>query len=170
MIETPTLAESEIRRLGLPFVFVAVMDGTFATDQTAPGYSRGEFRRPRAYFQIVDALRRNVAGLEGLCPLWEENGEAIIGRLPDGRFVRFYYEDASEADPDAAIEVLGNNYQQFVTTVLIELSEADLFDKYGQGVADLLRYEHLPALRDLLGDWTEETGEARLAVFRDSLK
>src|SRR4051812_36161092 len=51
------------------------------------------------------AVEDLVPGLAGLCPLAEQNGEAVIGLLPSSnRFVRFYYEDAREGD--AAIEEL----------------------------------------------------------------
>jgi hypothetical protein len=67
-------------------------------------------------------------GLAGLCPLIETNGEAIIGWLPDGRFVQFYYEDGKKGD--AAIEVLGRNYQEFVLSLLLKLEDAGLRDEW----------------------------------------
>ena len=116
MIDTPTSAGAEINRLGLPAVFGAIMDGTLAENQTVPVYIRRELRCPHSYFELCHDLVRHVPGLAGFCPLWEQNSEAVIGRLADGRFVRFYYEDASLENPGAAIEVLGKNYQQFVTS------------------------------------------------------
>jgi hypothetical protein len=59
-------------------------------------------QRPDSYFLGPADLEQVAPGLTGLCPLLEQNGEAIIGRLPDGRFVRYYYEDGSKGD--AAIE------------------------------------------------------------------
>jgi hypothetical protein len=170
MIDTATSAGAEIRRLGLPAVFGAIMDGTLAENPTAPGYIRREFRRPHGYFGLCHDLVRHVPGLAGLCPLWEQNGEAVIGRLADGRFVRFHYEDARLEDhPSAAIEVLGKNYQQFVTSILLEFADAGLFDEYAQRLADQLDYQHLATLSDLLRDWTDENGEVQLTHFRDSL-
>jgi hypothetical protein len=50
-----------------------------------------------------------------------------MGWLPDGRFVQFYYEDGLKGD--AAIEVLGRNYQEFVLSLLLELEESGSRDE-----------------------------------------
>ena len=169
MIDTPASAAAEIRRLGLPAVLGAVMDGTLADDPTTRDYLRWECRRPHAYFGLCRDLIRRVPGLVGLCPLLEQNGEAIVGRLPDGRYVRFYYEDGGLQNPDPAIELLGQNYQQFVTSVLAELADAGLWDEYAAAIAGSLEYQHLAGLDAVLRAWTNEHGEADLARFRDSL-
>ena len=169
MTDTPAVTVAEIRRLGLPAVFSAIMDGTLADDPTASDYLRRECRRPHAYFGLCHDLVGRVPGLAGLCPLWEQNGEAIVGRLPDGRYVRFYYEDGGLEDPGAAIEVLGKNYQQFVTSLLVELGDAGLWDEYAEGVAGALEYKHLAGLDAVLRAWTKEHGESDLARFRDTL-
>jgi hypothetical protein len=57
-------------------------------------------------------------------PIWEVNGEAVVGLLPNGEFVRIYYEDANAGND--AIERLAGNYQEFVATVLEELEESGL--------------------------------------------
>jgi hypothetical protein len=86
--------------------------------------------RPHTYFLGPEALAEIAPGLHGLCPLLEQNGEAIIGRLPDGRFVRYYYEDGSRGD--AAIEVLGARYQEFVLTLLLELADSGLVEELAE--------------------------------------
>jgi hypothetical protein len=147
MIDTPKAAAAEIRRLAFPAAFRAVW--------------RSEWRQPHAYFQICHDLSNHVPALRGLCPLWEQNGEAIIGCLVGGRFIRFYYEDASLENPDAAIELLGANYQQFATSILTELVEAGLWDDYEE-VAGLLSYKYARRLRTILEHDTPDL----LARFR----
>jgi hypothetical protein len=169
MIDTAASAAAEIRRLGLPAVLGAIMDGTLADDPTAPAYLRWEYRQPQTYFQLCHELVRRVPELAGLCPLWEQNGEAIIGRLPNSTYARFYYEDAGLENPGAAIELLGKNYQQFVTSVLVALGDAGLWDKYAEAVAGALQYKHLAGLDAVLRAWTKEHGESELARFRESL-
>jgi hypothetical protein len=162
MIDTPASALAEVQRLRLPVVFRTVWDGT------QPDVIRHEWRQPRAYFEICHELAERVPVLTELCPLWEQNGEAIIGHLPGERFIRFYYEDAGAEDPLASISVLGENYQQFVTSVLIELVEAGLWNKYDE-VAGMLHYSYTRELRTILESFTDEDGEADLARFRASL-
>jgi hypothetical protein len=169
MIDSPALAAAETRRLGLPALFGAIMDGTLPDDPTVPDCLRWECRQPRAYFLLCHELIRRVPGLAGLCPLWEQNGDAIIGRLPDGRYVRYYYEDGGLTKPGAAIEVLGNNYQQFVTSFLAELGDAGLWEEYAAAVAGSLEYRYLARLDAVLRAWTQQHGEIELARFRNSL-
>jgi hypothetical protein len=51
----------------------------------------------------------------------EHNGEAIIGVLPDDRYVRCYYEDLGKGD--SAIEELGRGYAQFAMSMMLEVAE-----------------------------------------------
>jgi hypothetical protein len=102
--------------------------------------------KPR--FNLAEDLERLVPGLRGLCPMFEQNGEAVVGLLPhDGRFVRYYYEDGLEGD--AAIELLGRGYQQFASRVLLFYEEAGLSDLYDELVS-LLRFGRAAEFRALL--------------------
>jgi hypothetical protein len=108
--------------------------------------------RHLAWSQPDFALARDLAdlvpGLRDLCPMYEQNGEAVIGVLPQsGRFVRYHYEDAREGD--AAIEVLGQGYQQFAARVLLELEEAGMSKLYAE-LASVLQFERGAELRALL--------------------
>jgi hypothetical protein len=116
--------------------------------------------KPR--FNLAEELERHVPGLRGLCPMFEQNGEAVVGLLPrDGRFVRYYYEDGLEGD--AAIELLGQGYQQFAGTVLLSYEEAGLSELFDELVS-LLRFERAAEFRALLdADPYDE------APFRDFL-
>jgi hypothetical protein len=120
--------------------------------------------RPRTYFLSAAELESIVPGLTGLCPLVERNGEAIMGWLPDGRFVEFYYEDAPKAD--AAIAVLGRNYEEFVLSLLLELDDAGLRDEWVDFAA-ALQFSHTAELIAILG--RETTGEEALLAFRDRI-
>ena len=162
MVDTPQSAAVEVERLGLPDAFRAVWNGT------QPEVLRHEWRQPHAYFEISHELARRVPALAKLCPLWEQNGEAIIGCVNGERYIRFYYDDAGLKNPTASITVLGENYQQFVTSVLTELVEAGLWEDFDE-VAGLLDYKHTKELRCVLEAYTDENGEADLARFRASL-
>ncbi|QDV46752.1 hypothetical protein Enr13x_66610 [Stieleria neptunia] len=66
--------------------------------------------------------------MTGIAAIFEQNGEAVIGYLPrSNEFVRFYYEDG--LDGGDAISVLGNGYQQFAASILLEYVESALMDK-----------------------------------------
>ena len=106
-----------------------------------------------------------VPGLAGLCPLAEQNGEAVIGLLPgSNRFVRFYYEDGNEGD--AAIEELGIGYQQFAATILLWFEEADLRDEL-EDAAVILGFRKTSTLRELLD--AEPYDDEAVERFRESL-
>ena len=169
MIDTPASAIAEIRRLGLPDMFREVMEETLADDETVPAYLRWNSKFPRVYFGLCHDLAERVPDLKSLCPLWQENGEAIIGRLADGSYVEFYYEDAGLENPETSVRVLGKNYQQFVTTILTRLAEAGLWKEYATEVGNTLEFKHLKELENLLEAWTEEHVDKELDRFRDSL-
>jgi hypothetical protein len=169
MFDTPESALAEVKRLGLPEPFAAVWSGELAKDAKWPAYLRRWHRPSENYFAMCHALVSYVPGLAGLCPLLEENGEAIIGRLPDGRFVRFYYEDGGLEDPDGAIANLGNNYQQFVTTIMDGIAAAGLWDEYGEAVAGALGYKHTSELQAFHQTCNDEDGPERFLKFRDTL-
>ena len=101
-----------------------------------------------------------VPGPAGFCPLAEENGEAVIGLLPDSnRFVRVYYEDG-------AIEELGTGYQQFAATVLLWFEQAGLRDEF-EDAAVVLGFEKTSTLRNLLD--AQPYDEEAVERFRASL-
>src|SRR5262245_45591620 len=98
-------------KLGLPTVLLEICSG-----QVAPVLDPS-WARPKVYFAGAEQLQELVPGLRGLCPIVEQNGEALIGILPDqNRYLRFYYEDARLGDQ--AIEELGRGYQQFAMSLL----------------------------------------------------
>ena len=121
-------------------------------------------KKPRTYFLGPVDLGELLPGLAGLCPLVERNGEAIIGRLPDGRFVEFYYEDGPEGD--RTITVLGRNYQAFVLSLLLEFEECGMRDELVE-LASALRFAHTAELVTILD--REIGGEEALAAFRDRI-
>ncbi len=163
VIDTPEAALVEVRRLGLPDVFVRVWEGSLSSPLSR------EWETPRLYFRDCKALAARVPRLDGLCPLFEVNGEAIVGVISGREFVRFYYEDAARrGNSNDAVEALGHNYQQFVTQVLLEWEEAGLTDEFEE-VAQLLEYKHTRALRAILDAYDPETGEQKLESFKASV-
>ena len=126
------------------------------------------FAKPRNFLLDPAGLVDGVPGLAGLCPLIEKNGEAIIGWLPDGRFVQFYYEDGKQGD--AAIEVLGRNYQEFVLSVLLGLEYSGMRDELIEFAATL-QFAHTAELVTILDreDAGERGGEEALSAFRDRI-
>lgn len=121
------------------------------------------WRTPR--LERVTELRNLIPALADLCPLAEENGEAVIGFLPsDNRFIRFYYEDAHQGE--AAIEELGVGYQQFAATVLLWFEEAGLRDEL-EDAAVILGFRKTSTLRELLD--AEPYDDEAVERFRESL-
>lgn len=104
------------------------------------------FNKPN--FSLAEALEDLVPGLRGLCPIFEQNGEAVIGYLPQGgRFIRYYYEDGQEGD--AAIELLGLGYQQFVSSILLKFEEAGM-SEYFDELVSVLHFKRGAEFRGLL--------------------
>jgi len=130
--------------------------------ETPETFLLGSWARPRTYFLGAADLESIVPGLSGLCPLVERNGEAILGWLPDGRFIELYYEDGSKGDD--AIAVLGRNYQEFVLSLLLELEDAGLRDEWVE-LAGALRFAYTAELIRVLE--REISGEEALPAFRD---
>ncbi len=159
-IDNPSSAIAEIDRRGFPRFFRQIWD------ETLPALSL--FQKPWRYFGTCHDLIERVSGLSKLCPLWEQNGEAIIGCLSNDVFIRFYYEDAGQENPNASIEVLGKNYQQFATTILVELIESGRWDDFDE-MTTFLKYQRASELRTILEGYTDEAGEANLSRFRESL-
>lgn len=157
MNETTALALIERT---LPSVWVNLWAGR----ETPETFRLSSWDRPRTYFLSAADLESIVPGLTGFCPLVERNGEAIIGRLPDGRFIQFYYEDASKGD--AAITVLGRNYQEFVLSLLLELEDAGLRAEW-VGFAAALQFAHTAELIAVVD--REITGEEALLALRDRI-
>jgi hypothetical protein len=148
---------AKVRELGLPRVFESIALGEL------PGLL-GTLYNDINSWEIIDDLVVHVPELMGTCPFWDQNGDAVIGVLPSGQYVRFYYEDGGSED----IEVLGENYQQFVTALMLGWADAGLEDHF-EVMSDILEYRHLPELRRLLDSYDEETGEAALEEFKASL-
>jgi hypothetical protein len=138
VIRDAETAIAELRRRGLPDVFERI----WSSGGLGPLGCVG--RAPGGYFRLAADLAARVPGASGLCPLWEQNGEAVVGQLPSGAFVRVYYEDAGLGDQ--AIEPLGENYEALVETTLTELVEAGLWDWFDR-VASALAYPHADRLR-----------------------
>jgi hypothetical protein len=122
-------ALAELRRRGMPDVF----DRVWAAGGLGPLGCIG--REPDVYFGLASDLIARVPGAAGLCPLWEQHGEAIVGHLLTGVFVRVYYEDAGRGDD--AIERVAGDYGGLVAWVLEQLAEAGL-DEWSARTRDAL--------------------------------
>lgn len=134
--------------------------------ETTRTFSVCSFAKPHHFFLDATDVVGIAPGLAGLSPLIERNGEAILGWLPDGRFVQFYYEDGKKGD--AAIEVLGRNYQEFVLALLLELEEFDMRDELLEFAATL-QFAHTAELVTILDrEIAGEDAEA-LSAFRNRI-
>ena len=86
--------------------------------------------------------------------------------MPDGRFVQFYYEDGNQGD--AAIEVLGRNYQEFVLSLLLELEESAMRDELVEFAATL-EFAHTEELVSILDREIDGEDAAALTAFRERI-
>ena len=141
------MTEPDARELiaqNFPAVWSDLWDGR----TTAAAFKYSGWAKPRNYFVDPDELQERAPGLAGLCPLFERNGDAVIGWLPDrNRFIEFHYEDGDQGDD--AIGRLGDNYQQFVFSRLLELEDAGMRDEW-LTLADAARFAHTAALVEVL--------------------
>jgi hypothetical protein len=132
--------------------------------ETPKTFRMNSWAKPHNYFLDPTGGADIAPGLAGLCPLIERNGEAILGWLPDGRFVQFYYEDGRHGD--AAIALLGRNYQEFVLSLLLELEEIGARDEWIEFAASL-QFSHTAELVAILD--RETADDEALAGFRDRI-
>lgn len=138
-------ALNNLSNLDLPKALLDIWSGRVAS-VLDPSWSR-----PKVYFDGAEQLEMLVPGLQGLCPIVEQNGEAVIGIIPNQRrYVRFYYEDANKGD--GAIEELGRGYQQFAMSLLLELVDSGLDDEEFAEAARLLNFNQAERLWALCVD------------------
>lgn len=129
VIADPTAAIEELRRRGLPDIF----EQLWASEGLGPFGCFG--RAPNQYLRMARDLIALAPAAAGLCPLWEVNGEAIVGVLPSGSFIRIYYEDLGEGD--RAIQHLADSYNDLVEGILTRRAEAgdwEWFDRIAQAL------------------------------------
>ena len=128
--------------------FPAVWLDLWAGRSTPAAIGYSSWAKPHSYFSGSQHLERMVPRLAGLCPLFERNGEAIVGWLPDSdQFIELYYEDARQGN--AAVRILGRNYQQFVLSLLLELEDAGMRDEWLE-LAQAAQFAHTKQLLQLL--------------------
>jgi hypothetical protein len=131
VIADPTTAIEELRRRGLPDVF----EPLWASEGLGPFGCFGQ--PPNQYFGMAKDLIGLAPGAAGFCPLWEINGEAVVGVLPSGAYIRIYYEDLGEGD--GAIQHLADSYDEFVQGLLTRRAEAGDWEWF-ERIARTLRY------------------------------
>jgi len=115
--------------------------------------------------QHMSDVERLAPALAGICPLAEENGEAVIGFVATrNQFVRYHYQDGQLGD--VAIEVLGTGYDQFAATILLQFAEAGLGDEFDEA-ASILAFKQIDELRRLLD--ADPYDDEAVEHFRTSL-
>lgn len=97
---------------------------------------------------VADLLATEIRELAGVAAIFEQNGEALVGYLPNSNeFIRFYYEDGLEGA--TAISVLGIGYQQFAASILLEYVESALMDEC-LPLSSTLEFESATEFMDIL--------------------
>jgi len=141
---------TKLQELELPVIFGEMQNGNF------PKYFYFA-STPLDYFAVSNGVDEIVSDLKELIPLWVDNGDCVVGYSPSRKeFIKFYYEDGGQENPNERISSLGKNYQQFLTSLLLEFYEADEIahiDKF----SELFQYQHLDELKNIMGtDPSEE--------------
>lgn len=99
-------------------------------------------------FAFAKALEDLATDLRGMCPIAEQNGEAVVALLPEtDTFISYYYEDGREGN--AAITILAKGYRQFAAGILVGFEESGLRDELMEA-AVILRFQELGQLLELL--------------------
>jgi hypothetical protein len=130
VIADPATAIAELRHRGLPDVF----ERLWASKGLGPFGCFGQ--PPNQYFRMARDVIALAPGAMGLCPLFEINGESIVGVLPCGAVVRIYYEDLGGGDE--AIQHLAENYNAWVADLLTRRAEAgdwEWFDRIASALS-----------------------------------
>ncbi len=77
--------------------------------------------------------------------------------------MKFYYEDGNQGD--AAIDVLGRNYQEFVLSLLLELEDSGMRDEW-IAFAAALQFGHTAELVAVLD---QDTSDEALTGLRNRI-
>lgn len=124
---------------------------------------RISFNRPD--FTLANELELVIPGLKGFLPLFDQNGDAVIGYIPSQNcYFRYYYEDGNLGDQ--AIEVLGVGLDQFTSTVILEYEESGLHELFDD-LCNALSFTLGAELKNLLE--AEPYSEDAVLSFHESL-
>lgn len=147
-----------LKELKLPQVLSRMWDGVFP-------FARYGYESPAAYLPLAEAMAGEVAELANLLPLWVRWGEAVVGFCTlNHKYLEFFYEDAGEENPSDEVTWLGDNYQQFVTNILLERHHAGHPEEAAE-LATVFQYQYAGLLESYLSAWCAETDVQDIAML-----
>jgi len=150
----------EVRRLGLPQVFERILAGN------SPEILLPFCEQPSTYYDLLLEFPDDLPPeCKSLLPLWEFNGEAIVGLdLDTGQYIRYYYEDPSDE-----LEVRGKNYQQLITRLLFDFVDAGLENEELRAISNLFDYHYFEAFLRALGTMDDQNYRGVRSEFVESV-
>ncbi|MFZ6709492.1 hypothetical protein [Undibacterium sp. TC9W] len=133
MFDTQDECLNAFEKLGFPPIFSEMWKGG-GSDRF-----KRQYDVPVRFFQIKDILKENNLLPLRFLPMLEMNREVIYGFDMDSeKFVEYYYSDSE-------IFVIGDNYQQFLGAIFVDLGYAGL-ESLVQEVGDSFEFKYLPEL------------------------
>ena len=156
MISNANEARAAIGRIGLPAIFQKI------THRSTPIALVGTCEPVNVYYTLLRELVERIPLCQNYIPLWETNLEAVVAYDSSRNiFVRYYY--GSESD-----EILGKTYQQFLSTILLELVDSGVWDELDE-LARLFEYKHVDRLRVFVESCDNDNFEQANRIFVASI-
>ncbi|MFT7638512.1 MAG: hypothetical protein ACI9G1_000236 [Pirellulaceae bacterium] len=152
MHDTEEQALETMKQLGLPRVFMDIWE------KNDPKRFCRQWRKPTAFFEQRKQLIERCPRIASCVPLLESNRDRIVAFEPStGIYVEFYFEDLD-------VEEIGSSYQQFLTTLFVDLGYAGLMDLVEE-VSSPFEYKHLDAWMAFMEVDDEATAEDAKRAF-----
>ena len=122
-----------------------------------PSYIKDEYKKPTTYYKVLSRINQ-IEDLTNYIPLWEMNHEGIfLLNSQNQNFYSYYYGDES-------FELLGENYDQFITSILIDLADSGLEEDELEEASSTFDYKHWKNLNKVIDE-----DEKIIQAFKEKL-
>lgn len=156
MINTTDEALAELSNRGFPQIFTLIYHSQI------PLALVGTCEPVRRYFELLPNLVERFPDFRDYLPLWETNLELIVSfDMKNNSYVRYTY---GEDD----VELLGESYQQFLSSILIELVDSGIWDELDD-LSNIFNYHHTDELREFVTNADDVDFEASKQQFINSI-
>ena len=157
MCDTEEKVAKLISDLGLPAIFSEI----WQTNE--PRRFCRQWTKPVAFFEQRQQLIRRCPRIERCAPLLESNRNRIVAIEPSTEnYVEFFFEDDE-------VEEIGTSYQQFLSTLFVDLGYAGLEDLVEE-VSGRFGYRHMDAFTAFMEIDDDQPAEEAKKAFVSTIE
>jgi hypothetical protein len=156
MLNTPEKAATKMRQLGLPPIFEQIW--------TSQGHRRfcRQWDRPARFFDAWQDSVQRCPRIRMCVPLLESNRERVVAfDVKQNEFIEYYYGDAD-------CRPIGKSYQQFLSSLFVELGYAGLVDLVEEVAAEF-DYNYLDSFLKFMETDDDSTADDARRAFVGSI-